>query len=290
MAAADRGRVIVTGASTGIGEATALHLHQLGFSVLAGVRREEDAERLRDRGLTPLLLDVTVPAQLAAARAEIGNGPLAGIVNNAGIVRGGPVEFVPINAVREQLEVSVVGALAVTQAFLGGLRAGRGRIVNIGSIQGLVAAPMMGAYAAAKFAVEALTDSLRRELTPEGIDVIVIEPGGVKTPGLGKANRWVEQLGNDGPPELDSHYGAMIATMIDVTTKIDQQTGIEADVVAKVIGKALTVHRPRTRYLVGRDAKVQAAMAKILPDRVMDRLILRALKDDPATKVSAASS
>jgi NAD(P)-dependent dehydrogenase (short-subunit alcohol dehydrogenase family) len=146
----------------------------------------------------------------------------------------------------------------------------------------------VGLDAAAKFAVEALTDSLRRELTPEGIEVIVIEPGGVKTPGLGKANRWVEQLGNDGPPELDSHYGAMIATMIDVTTKIDQQTGIEANVVAKVVGKALTVHRPRTRYLVDRDAKVQAAMAKILPDRVMDRLILRALKDDPpATRVSA---
>jgi NAD(P)-dependent dehydrogenase (short-subunit alcohol dehydrogenase family) len=114
----DRGRVIVTGASTGIGEATALHLHQLGFSVLAGVRREQDAQRLRKHGLTPVQLDVTVPAQLAAARAEIGDGPLAGIVNNAGIVRGGPLEFVPIDGLREQLEVSVVGALAVTQAFL----------------------------------------------------------------------------------------------------------------------------------------------------------------------------
>jgi NAD(P)-dependent dehydrogenase (short-subunit alcohol dehydrogenase family) len=280
MTEADRGRVIVTGASTGIGEATALHLHQLGFSVLAGVRREEDAERLRGRGLTPFQLDVTVPAQLAAARAEIGDCPLAGIVNNAGIVRGGPLEFLPVNDLREQLEVSVVGALAVTQAFFGGLRAGRGRIVNIGSIQGRVAAPMIGPYAAAKFALEALTDSLRRELTPEGIDVIVIEPDGVKTPGLGKANQWVEQLRNDGPPELDSRYGAMIATIIDTTTKIDRQTGIEASAVAKVIGKALTVHRPRTRYLVGRDAKVQVTMAKILPDRVMDRLILRALKDD----------
>jgi len=172
-------------------------------------------------------------------------------------------------------------------AFIDGLRAGRGLIVNIGSIQGRVAAPMIGPYAAAKFALEALTDSLRRELTPEGIDVIVIEPGG-RDARSGQANQWVEQLGKDGPPELANRYGAMIATMIDTTTKIDRQTGIDASVVAKVIGKALTVHRPRTRYLVGRDAKVQATMAKILPDRVMDRLILRALKDDlPATKVSA---
>jgi NAD(P)-dependent dehydrogenase (short-subunit alcohol dehydrogenase family) len=280
VTAADRGRVIVTGASTGIGEATALHLRQLGFSVLAGVRREEDAERLRDHGLTPIQLDVTVPAQLAAARAEIGDGPLAGIVNNAGIARGGPLEFLPIDDLREQLEVSVVGALAVTQAFLESLRTGRGRVVNVGSIQGRVAAPMIGAYAAAKFALEALTDSLRRELTPEGIDVIVIEPGGVKTPGLSKTTQSVAQLRDSGPPELASRYGAMIATAIDVTTKIDLQTGIEASAVAKVIGKALTVRRPRTRYLVGRDAKIQATMAKILPDRVMDRLILRALKDD----------
>lgn len=280
MRTVDRGRVIVTGASTGIGEATALHLHQLGFSVLAGVRREQDGQRLRDRGLTPVLLDVTVPAQLAAARAEIGDGPLAGIVNNAGIVRGGPLEFLPIDGLREQLEVSVVGALAVTQAFLESLRAGRGRIVNIGSISGRVAAPMIGAYAAAKFAVEALTDALRRELTPEGIDVIVIEPGGVKTPGLGKTNHWVEQLREDGPPELADRYGAMIDAVIDSLTRIDRQTGIQAGAVAKVIGKALTVRRPRTRYLVGRDARIQATMAKILPDRVMDRLILRALKDD----------
>jgi NAD(P)-dependent dehydrogenase (short-subunit alcohol dehydrogenase family) len=244
------------------------------------VRREEDAERLRDQGLTPVQLDVTVPAQLAAARAEIGDGPLAGLVNNAGIICGGPLEFLPINDLRQQLEVSVVGALAVTQAFFGGLRAGRGRIVNIGSIQGRLAAPMIGAYAVAKFAVEALTDSLRRELTPEGIEVIVIEPGGVKTPGLGKANQWVEQLRDDGPPELVSRYGSMIAAMIDSTSKIDQQTGIEATAVAKVVGKALTVRRPRTRYLVGRDAKIQAMMAEILPDRVIDRLILRALKDD----------
>ena len=139
-----RGRVMVTGASTGIGEATALHLGELGFSVLAGVRRDEDAERLREQGLTPICLDVTVAEQLAAARAEIGDEPLAGLVNCAGITHSGPLEFVPVDDMRQQMEVNVIGQLAVTQAFLDALRAGRGRIVNLGSITGLLATPITG--------------------------------------------------------------------------------------------------------------------------------------------------
>src|SRR5262245_50365548 len=127
----ERGRVIVTGASTGIGQATALHLDELGFWVLAAVRRDEDAERLRDRGLTPIRLDVTMPKQVAAARAEIGDEPLAGLVNNAGINRSGPLEFVPIEDLRRQLEVNVIGQLAVIQPFIGALRTGGGRIINV---------------------------------------------------------------------------------------------------------------------------------------------------------------
>jgi NAD(P)-dependent dehydrogenase (short-subunit alcohol dehydrogenase family) len=272
------GLVIVTGASSGIGEAIALHLREGGFSVLAGVRRDEDAERMRTRGLTPIRLDVTDPEQLAAARAEVGNQPLAGLVKNAGIMRGGPLEFVPIDDLRRQLEVNVIGQMAVTQAFIGGLRAGRGRIVNVGSISGRLASPMIGPYVAAKFALEGLTDTLRRELALQGIDVIMIEPGGVKTPLLGKANQWVEQLYGDSPPELAQRYGAMLTVMLEQTNKIDRRTGIDASAVAKVVGKALTVRRPRTRYLVGRDAIIQATMAKLLPDRVVDRLLLSLIK------------
>jgi NAD(P)-dependent dehydrogenase (short-subunit alcohol dehydrogenase family) len=272
------GLVIVTGASSGIGEAIALHLREGGFSVLAGVRRDEDAERLSTRGLTPIRLDVTDPEQLAEARAEVGDRPLAGLVNNAGILRGGPLEFVRLDDLREQLEVNVIGQVAVTQAFIGGLRAGRGRIVNVGSISGRLATPMVGPYVAAKFALEGLTDTLRRELALQGIDVIMIEPGGVKTPLLGKANQWVEQLYGDSPPELAQRYGAMLTVMLEQTNKIDRRTGIDASAVAKVVGKALTVRRPRTRYLVGRDAIIQATMAKLLPDRVVDRLLLSLIK------------
>ena len=278
MSTNDRGLVIVTGASSGIGEAIALHLREGGFSVLAGVRRDEDAERLSTRGLTPIRLDVTDPEQLAAARAEVGDRPLAGLVNNAGILRGGPLEFVHLDDLREQLEVNVIGQVAVTQAFIGGLRAGRGRIVNVGSISGRLATPMVGPYVAAKFALEGLTDTLRRELVLQGIDVIMIEPGGVKTPLLGKANQWVEQLYGDSPPELAQRYGAMLTVMLEQTNKIDRRTGIDASAVAKVVGKALTVRRPRTRYLVGRDAIIQATMAKLLPDRVVDRLLLSLIK------------
>ncbi|MCW2653494.1 MAG: hypothetical protein QOE41_3683 [Mycobacterium sp.] len=278
MTTNERGLVIVTGASSGIGEAIALHLHDGGFSVLAGVRRDEDAERLRSRGLTPIRLDVTVSEQLAAARAEVGDRPLAGLVNNAGILSGGPLEFVPIDDLREQLEVNVVGQVAVTQAFIGGLRAGRGRIVNVGSISGRLASPMIGPYVAAKFALEGLTDTLRRELALQGIDVIMIEPGGVKTPLIGRASQWVEQLYGDSPPELAQRYGAMLTVMLEHTNKIDRQTGIDASAVAEVVGKALTVRRPRTRYLVGRDAIIQATMAKLLPDRVLDRLLLSLIK------------
>src|SRR5690348_6435247 len=138
------GRVVVTGGSTGIGQATALHLQELGFSVLAGVRRDEDADRLREQGLTPIRLDVTDAEQLAAARAEFGDQPLAGLVNNAGITCSGPLEFLPVDVMRKQMEVNVFGPLAVTQVFLDGLRAGRGRIVNVGSISGLIATPING--------------------------------------------------------------------------------------------------------------------------------------------------
>jgi NAD(P)-dependent dehydrogenase (short-subunit alcohol dehydrogenase family) len=269
--------VLVTGASSGIGEATALHLRELGFDAIAAVRRGEDAERLALSGLRTVRIDVTDTDSIAAARAELGDGPLAGLVNNAGIAVAAPLEFLPLDQFRHQLEVNLVGQLAVTQAFLPALRAGRGRIVNVSSIGGLVAPPLVGAYNASKFALEGLSDSLRRELRSQGVDVIVIEPGGVKTPIWRKGDELAAELTADMPPEAERLYGRLIQALRKQTVKIATETGIEAREVAEAIGEALTAERPRARYLVGRDAKMRASVAKVLPDRVMDRLVERAM-------------
>ena len=271
------GTVLVTGASTGIGEATALHLKQLGFDSVGAVRKEQDAERLRSEGLRTVKLDVADPASIASARAELGDGPLAGLVNNAGIAVAGPLEFLPLDQLRLQLEVNVVGQLAVIQQFLPALRAGRGRIVNLSSIGGRFALPLVGPYNASKFALEGISDSLRRELHGQGVDVILIEPGGVKTPIWGKSNELADELQQQMPPEAERLYGRMIAAVRTGTQRIARETGIEPSEVAEVIGTALTAKRPRTRYLVGTDAKIRGPMAKLLPDRLMDRAVARQL-------------
>jgi NAD(P)-dependent dehydrogenase (short-subunit alcohol dehydrogenase family) len=267
----------VTGASTGIGEATVMHLREFGFSPIAAVRKDEDAKRLEGRGLRTTRIDVTDADQIAAARDELGDEPLAGLVNNAGIAVAAPLEFLPIDRLRQQLEINLIGQAAVTQAFLPALRRGRGRIVNVSSIGGRVGLPLVGAYNASKFGLEGLSDSLRRELRPHGVDVILIEPGGVKTPIWKKGEELADEMLEDVPPEAERLYGRLIAAVRTGTQRIARETGIEPSEVAEVIGKALTSSRPRARYLVGSDAKQRAVMAKLLPARVMDRLIGRAL-------------
>ncbi len=272
------GTVLVTGASTGIGEATVLHLRELGFAPIAAVRKDEDAERLEGQGLRTTRIDVTDADQIAAARDALGDEPLVGLVNNAGIAVAAPLEFLPIDRLRQQLEINLVGQAAVIQAFLPALRRGRGRIVNVSSIGGRVALPLVSPYNASKFGLEGLSDSLRRELRPQGIDVILIEPGGVKTPIWNKAGKLADEMLAEGmPAEAERLYGRTIAAVRAQTARIAEESGIEPREVAEAIGNALTANRPRTRYLVGRDAKIRAAMAKRLPDRVMDRLIGRAV-------------
>jgi NAD(P)-dependent dehydrogenase (short-subunit alcohol dehydrogenase family) len=271
------GVVLVTGASTGIGEATSLHLRQLGFDTVAGVRRDEDAERLGRQGLRTVRLDVTDDAQIAAARDEIGDGPLAGLVNNAGVAVAAPLEFVPLDELRHQLEVNLIGQVAVTQAFLPALRRTGGRIVNVSSIGGRVALPLLAPYHASKFALEGVSDSLRRELRSQGVEVIVVEPGGIRTPIWGKGNALADELTGRMPPEGQRLYGRLIAKVREETDKIERERGLPPSAVAEVIGKALTADRPRTRYVVGNDAKVRAQLARLLPDRAMDGLIGRAL-------------
>jgi NAD(P)-dependent dehydrogenase (short-subunit alcohol dehydrogenase family) len=271
------GTVLVTGASTGIGEATALHLRELGFEPVAGVRSDEDAERLARSGLRTVKLDVTDAEQIAAVGTELGAAALAGLVNNAGIGVAAPLEFVPLDQLRRQLEVNLVGQVGVTQALLPALRRGRGRIVNVSSIGGRVALPLLGPYNMSKFALEAFSDSLRRELRAQGVDVIVIQPGGIKTPIWKKSNALADELAEAITPEGERLYGPMIAAVRSETVKIEQERGLPPRDVAEVIGAALTSSRPRARYIVGKEARSRAVAARVLPDRVMDRLIGRAL-------------
>jgi len=274
------GSVVVTGTSTGIGEATANHLAGLGFDVLAGVRKDEDAERLRGGRIEPVKLDVTDSSSIVSAREQIERscgGRLAGLVNNAGTAVAAPLEYLPIDRLRQQLEVNLIGQVAVTQALLPFLRAARGRIVNVSSIGGRIALPLAGPYAASKFGLEAVSDSLRRELRHLGVEVVVIEPGGIKTPIWKKGNAAADEMLEEVPDEAERLYGDLVAAVRAETEKIETERGLPPSAVAEVIGTALTARRPKTRYLVGRDAKLRAAIAKRVPDRVMDSLIGRAL-------------
>ena len=277
------GAIVITGASTGIGRACALHLDSLGFDVFAGVRREQDADALRADGserLRPVMLDVTDADAIAAAAATVGEAVgergLAGLVNNAGVAVASPLEFIPIAELRRQIEINVIGQVAVTQAFLSLLRKGGGRVVNIGSIGGRVALPFVGPYAASKFAMEALTDSLRRELGASGIEVSIVEPGGIATPIWERGVSTGDSLRADMPPEGEQLYGRALDAMRKAAADIGRN-GLPPQAVADVVTHALTAGRPRTRYLVGRDAKIRARLAKVLPDRLFDRMIARAI-------------
>jgi NAD(P)-dependent dehydrogenase (short-subunit alcohol dehydrogenase family) len=271
------GTVLVTGASTGIGEATVLHLKTLGFDAVGAVRTDEDAERLESRGVRTVRIDVTDQGQIEAARDELGDIALAGLVNNAGIAVAAPIEFLPVERFRQQLEVNLIGQMAVTQAFIPALRRAGGRIVNVSSIGGRVALPLVSPYNASKFGLEGLSDSLRRELRSLGVDVILIEPGGVKTPIWNKSQELADDMLEEMPPEAERLYGKQIAAVRAGTQRIARETGAEPSAVAEAIGEALTATRPRARYVVGRDAKTRAVMSRVLPARVMDRLIARAL-------------
>ena len=271
--------VVITGASTGIGEACALRLDKQGWRVFAGVRKDEDGARVKAQAsdrLQPVIIDVTDEALIAAAaatvREAVGEGGLAGLVNNAGIVVAGPLEFLAPEDLRQQLEVNVIGQIVVTQAFLPLIRKGKGRIVNIGSIAGKMATPFLGPYSASKFAMEALTDSLRQELRPWGIRVAIVEPGSIATPIWKKSQAMAEELERNLPEEAMALYGKAFTAMREAARKFEQ-AGIPPDEVAKVVEHALTSSRPKPRYVVGRDAQIQRVIAKVVPDSVRDVIV-----------------
>ena len=275
--------VVITGASTGIGAACAVRLAEIGFRVFAGVRKTADGEVLKrqvSESLTPLALDVTDAGSIAAAvvavAREVSGAGIAGLVNNAGIVVAGPLEFLPLDALRKQIEVNTIGHVAVTQAFLGLIRQGRGRIVNIGSSSGFLSTPFLGAYCASKFAMEAITDALRMELGPWGIGVSLVDPGNIATPIWQKSLAAADELTRHLPAVAHELYGRGIS----VARAAAQKEAVHSsppEVVARAVEHAFTAKRPRTRYYVGKDASLQAVLARFLPDRVMDRLIMKHL-------------
>lgn len=280
----DRPTVLVTGASSGIGQACAIHLDRVGWRVLAGIRRPEAIDALRavaSARLQPVILDVTdaalIESAAAAVREAVGDRGIQGLVNNAGIAVAGIAEFLPMERLREQLEVNFFGQVAVTQALLPLLRAGNGRVVNMSSISGRHAAPFFGAYAASKHALEAWSDSLRQEVAIWGLHVAIIEPGAIDTPiwesGEARARRIVEEM----PEAGRSLYAAAVTAGLDTTRRAGKR-GIAAQRVAEVVEDALSSASPRVRYVVGRDARVQAAAKRLLPDAWVDRLTRRAMR------------
>jgi NAD(P)-dependent dehydrogenase (short-subunit alcohol dehydrogenase family) len=269
--------IVITGASTGIGAACALHLDKQGLRVFAGVRRQADADALKAKAssrLVAIALDVADSLSVSTAAGEAG---LDGLVNNAGVVVTGPVEFLPLPELRRQLEINVVGQVAVTQAFLPLIRAARGRIINMGSIAGRLATPFSSAYGASKFALEALTDALRLELAPWGISVSIIEPGAVATPIWEKGAKSGAAMLAAAPPEALVLY----AEALEAFKKTSEQAAKHAVApieVARVVEHALTAARPKTRYVVGRRAKIGAAMALLVPDRMRDSMVAKAMR------------
>jgi NAD(P)-dependent dehydrogenase (short-subunit alcohol dehydrogenase family) len=268
-------RILITGASSGIGAATALRLDRAGCEVFAAMRApgEDDAALAgaSDR-LRRIALDVTDGDAIAEAIGTL-DGGLDGLVNNAGIGVPGPLEVLPIDALRQQLEVNILAQVAVTQAALPLLRQAGGRIVFVGSVGGRLAAQFAGAYHASKFAIEAIADVWRQELEPEEVAVILVEPSAIATPIWDKAVERLDALLAGADPRLE-RYRERLETFRASLRSADEH-GKPADDVARVIEQALTEDRPDTRYVVGAAGKLATALKPLIPDRLADRLAER---------------
>lgn len=273
--------VVITGASSGIGHACVLRMVQAGWVVFAAVRKTEDGEKLQKQtgtGLIPLIVDVKDHASIVAAakqvEAQMNNFGLDGLVNVAGIGMTRPVEYATPDDLQEMFDVNVFGQIAVSQAFLPLIRRARGRIVNISSVGAHIAIPFGGLLNASKGAFGLFSDALRLELHPFGVRVCVIEPGSIKTPSVGKTLGDVDVVIGNLPPGGAVRYGEMLRsfTRRAYTREIN---GSPPDVVAEAVQHALTARRPRTRYQVGKDAKLLVTLPRILPDRLLDALRLR---------------
>jgi NAD(P)-dependent dehydrogenase (short-subunit alcohol dehydrogenase family) len=272
---------VVTGASSGFGLATAQELARRGFHVLAGVRKQQDADRLAGENIEPVIVDITDEEQVAALADRVARDPqgrrLGALVNNAGVALNAPAEAIPLAEWRRHFDVNLFGHVAVVQALLPALIAGGdGRLVNVSSIGGRVAFPTYGAYAASKFALEGFSDVLRREVGRLGVKVIVIEPGTIATPIWGKGIATMDKLAATMTADQHARYDDLVAAM---RKQSEEQGGggVQPFRAAKVIADAIQSRKPRTRYRVGRDAKLLAVMSGLLSDHAFDRLVARNL-------------
>ena len=273
--------VLITGASSGIGRACALDLDSFGWRVFAGYRKDADAEALRAAGsqrMTPIRLDVTDSEQIVDAgelvSSTVGSAGLDALVNNAGIPIAGPLEFVAIDDLRHQLEVNLIGQVAVTQAVLPALRDAKGRIANVTSVGGKVVAPFFGPYSASKFALEAISDSLRRELHDFGIWVAAIEPGSIDTAIWDKGQQIGDDLIAERGEEIERTYPGKLARFRDVARETGER-GVSPEQVAKVVREMLLARKPKARYVIGRDAQQMIWAQRLLPTRVFDAIVRR---------------
>jgi NAD(P)-dependent dehydrogenase (short-subunit alcohol dehydrogenase family) len=289
------GHVLITGCSTGIGRACATYLAGRGFQILAGVRRESDAPT--GAGITPICLDVTDEQSIKSAaervRSIIGALGLKGLVNNAGIAVPGPVEHVPLKDWRRQFEVNFFAHVAMTQAMLPLLRAHvaaagpwSARIVNISSIAGRIGQPILGPYCASKFALEAMSDSLRVELRDQRIHVSVIEPGAIQSEIWRKGQEQAQQIKID--PMKIAGYEALVEGIAAQTAEA-AKSAIPAARVARVVFGCLTARKPRTRVVVGTDAKMGALFKSFVPTRWFDGMIYRMLTKGQAQAAAKSS-
>ena len=273
--------VVVTGTSTGIGNATAKELARSGFYVLAGVRHDTDADAIRGKNIEPVMLDIINEAHIANLVKRINDDPeerpLRALVNNAAIEINAPLEVLPLSEWRRQFEVNVFGQVAMIQALLPALFESRGTIVNISSIGGKAAMAGYGPYASTKFALEGLSDALRRELDPFGVNVIVIEPGGVVSPMSAQVRIKAEKITNEMTPEHRIRYSGLMHAMVSLAESYIKNA-VPAEKAGQIIADTITSKRPRTRYTIGRDAAMVRFMNWILPDRMLDKLIARSNK------------
>lgn len=275
--------VLVTGASSGLGKAAAIHLSELGYRVFAGVRTESSADELSGvlpsaGELIPVMLDVTDAASISRTGELVENGcsdiGLWAVVNNAGIAISSPLECVPIDVLRAQLETNVVGAVAITQRLLPLLRASGGRIVNVTSGIANVAPPYLGAYAAAQFAKEGLSDALRRELRPLGVSVSVVQPGTVCTPIWAKMRRSADEILAAAPAEVVDTYRERFIEFLNTSEGLARVAKTTTADYAAAVAAALAAARPKARYRVGVDSWGSALARRVVPDRMMDALIV----------------
>lgn len=284
------GPVLVTGASSGLGAAMTAALTNAGFTVYAGVRSPAVAERIHGPRLRPLVLDVTSPESIREAADRIddetaGTG-LLGLVNNAGICVCAPLETLPLDELRAELEVNLIGPVALVQRFLPSLRrrppgtrpgTPAGRILNVSSGIGRVAPPFLGAYAASQFAKEGVSDVLRRELATQSISVSVVEPGAIMTPIWSKVDETAHRLFDSAPPDLAQLYREPFLAFLRMNSDRARRSRTRPEAVARAVLHAMSARRPRVRYPVGPDSRIAATAARLIPDRLMDRAIARQL-------------